>query len=225
MFEIFVVGTFWFWALVVSEIILLFAFVNYDNGFGATISLLVFGACLQWFGQVDIIHYVSARPWAVGGALLAYFVLGLTWGIIRWYFFCLDRIRKYKELKNKFLEGKHLPLNTVMPEELRGEWDKVLDTAYAEGNYLRSRLSTPPKVGDNKNRIISWMTFWIPSMIWFFINDFVKRVFKEIYQYIHGFLQRIADNMFAHVDEDLKGAKEQRRSTGGAPPVERYRRD
>lgn len=201
MFELFVVGTFWFWALVAAEIILLFAFVNYDNGVGATISLVAFGACLQWFGQVDILGFISTHPWSCVAAVLAYFALGLTWGIVRWYFFCLDRIRRYTEEKNKFLEHKGLAKGIVIPEDLRLEWSKWIDHV---SSPLRDRLCDAPKVRDNKNRILSWMTFWIPSMIWFFINDFVKRVFKEIYQFVHGFLQRMADNMFAHVSDDLK---------------------
>ena len=32
MFELFVVGTFWFWALIAAEILLLFVFVSNENG-------------------------------------------------------------------------------------------------------------------------------------------------------------------------------------------------
>ena len=99
MAELFIVGTFWFWALVVAEIILLFSFMNYDNGIGAIISLLGFGAMLQWFGNVDFVLYAREHPLATASFFVAYLLLGVCWGILRWYFFCLDRRRVYDALK------------------------------------------------------------------------------------------------------------------------------
>mgnify|MGYP001296990305 CR=1 FL=1 len=50
MFELFVIGTFW-WALIVAELVLLFIFIENENGVGATVSLIIFAACLQWLGK------------------------------------------------------------------------------------------------------------------------------------------------------------------------------
>ena len=200
MLELFVVGTFWFWALVIVEILLLFVFVNYENGIGATVSLLVFGACLQYLGGVDILNYVTSHPLAVCLAVLGYLLAGMTWSVIRWYIFCRDQLRQYNTLKSDFLKEKGLSETKLVPEELRSDWLLRLES-YRQISYA-------PSVRDHKNQIIGWMAFWVISMIWFFINDLVKWIFKEIYHFISGFLQRIADNVFADIYEDLpKGTR------------------
>lgn len=203
MFELFVVGTFWFWALVVAEVLLLFVFVNYENGIGATISLIAFGALLQWFGGVDILGYMVSHPIAVLAMVAAYLLAGVTWSVIRWWLYCRDRVSKYNGLKQEFLVENGEPAGTkVVPAHLRSLWAEWLkDHRDSNGKSL----GDTPRVRDNKNRILGWMTFWVISVIWFLINDFVKGIFKEIYQYVAGFLQRIADNMFAHVRDDLQG--------------------
>lgn len=205
MFDLFVVGTFWFWALVIAEIVLLFVFVNYDNGIGATISLLAFGACLQWFGGVDILNYVTSHPLAMCLAVLGYLLAGVTWSVTRWWLFCRERLQKYNALKAEFLEQHNVPVGTqIVPEELRERWMSRLKSEVASSVYRDEKLCDKPLARKHKNQIISWMAFWVVSMIWFFVNDFIKGIFKEIYVFVSGFMQRIADNMFAHVNEDLK---------------------
>jgi hypothetical protein len=201
MFELFVVGTFWFWALVVAEIVLLFAFVNYDNGIGATISLVAFGACLQWFGGVDILGFITTHPVLVLFVLVGYLLAGVTWAVIRWWLFCREQLQRYKAFKAEFLEAHNLPYGAV-PENFQQLWLTRLEAHLYHGN----RLCDKPLARKHKNRIVGWMAFWVISVVWYLINDFVKEVFKELYNFIAGFMQRIADNMFAGVDEDIKEA-------------------
>lgn len=208
MLELFVVGTFWFWALLIAEIVLLFVFVEYENGIGATVSLAVFLGLLQFFGDVDIITFVRSHPFIVAGCVLAYFVLGAVWGIIKWSIFCHDVLEEYEDAKSEWLRDRGQPSGTkVVPPELRADWSRHLNNqtnAYRGGKYIR--LGEAPLVRNHKSQIMRWMTFWVVSIIWSFINDFVKRVFRSIYQWMAEFLQRISDNMFAksNIQEDTK---------------------
>jgi len=202
MFELFVIGSFWFWMLIAAEIIMLFVFIDNENGVGATISVVAFGALLQWFGNVDIIHYVQGHPLFILSCAGAYFALGAVWGVIKWWIFCRDRLEEYEEAREKFLKSKGQPTGTkVVPPELRPEWRNYLDRNkdYRTGD----NLSVPPQVRTHKAKIMRWMTFWVVSIIWSFINDFVKRIFRTIYQRLSTFLQRISDNMFGTVKDDL----------------------
>ena len=204
--ELFLVGTFWFWALVVAEIILLFIFIENENGIGATISMIVFGCCLQFFGNVDFFNYMIENPLSIAIVVASYFLLGAIWGCVKWWIFCRDRWEEYLEMKEDFLRSKGLPPGTkVIPDEHKLEWTRKLKE---HGSYRGRTLAQSPRVRDNKGKILRWMSFWPVSLIWSLINDFVKRIFKTIYQKIAGFLQRIADNMFAGANEDLADEEE-----------------
>jgi len=64
-------------------------------------------------------------------------------------------------------------------------------------------LAESPRVRDNKAKIMRTMSWWPISLVWSFLDDFVKRVFRLVYLKISGFLQRISDNMFGGVKDDL----------------------
>ncbi len=208
MFELFVVGTFWFWALIVVEVLLLFLFVEWENGFGATLSVLIFAAALQWCGDVDFISYVFANPLRLLAVVVAYFLSGGVWGTVKWWIFAKDCLEEYEERRDEFLRDKGLVAGVVVPPQFRKEWRDTLnrDRGYSRLHSGRT-LAEAPRARDNKSSIMRWMSFWPISMLWSFLDDFVKRVFKTIYQRIHNFLQRIADNMWAKstVSEDLAG--------------------
>lgn len=204
MFELFVIGSFWFWALIAAEIILLFVFIENENGIGAWVSLAIFAACLQWMGNTDIIGYVVQNPLAILAILAAYFLIGGVWGIVKWWVFLRDRLEDYQEAREKFLRNQGLdPSIKELPQETKVKWKKWLsDNTKWDGEDHR-RLDEAPRARTNKARIMRWMSFWPISMIWSFLDDFVKRVFKTIYQRIAGFLQRMADNMFGKLRDDL----------------------
>lgn len=203
MFELFVFGTFWFWMLLAAEIVMLFVFIDNENGVGATISMVVFGALLQWFGNVDIIHYVRTNPLFILSCAGAYFALGAVWGVVKWWIFCRDRLEEYEEARDAFLKRNGQPSGTkVVPPELRKEWKYYLDRTSKD-------IAQTPQVREHKSKIMRWMTFWVVSIVWSFINDFVKRVFRTIYQKLSNFLQRISDNMFGSMKEDLDIPKDE----------------
>ena len=202
MAELFLVGTFWFWMLVVAELLLLFTFVEYENGFGATVSVLIFGAILQSMGGVDITGFMVGNPFKVLALVVGYFALGALWGVVKWWIFCADRLREYEEFKTSFLKARgHANAKTV-PEELR----RAFKDALASNKWhSKGDLSVAPSAKEHKAKILRWMTFWWVSLIWSLINDFVKRLFREIYNRIAAFLQHISDSMFnkAGVEADL----------------------
>lgn len=204
MFELFVVGTFWFWLLLVAEIVLLFVFVEYENGIGATISVLAFGALLQMFGNVDIIQYLRANPIFVLSCAAAYFACGAVWGIIKWWIFCHDKLETYQEKRDAFFREHNVDSSTkVVPPELRERWKRVVESVQQDYRNGDKEFGKPPQVRTHKAQIMRWMSFWVISMVWSFINDFVKRVFRTIYQRLAAFLQRISDNLFGSIKEDF----------------------
>jgi len=58
-------------------------------------------------------------------------------------------------------------------------------------------LKTIPKGADNKNRIITWMSYWPFSMIWTMINEPVRKIFRYIYSKIEGIYDKMAKSVFS----------------------------
>ena len=53
-----------------------------------------------------------------------------------------------------------------------------------------------PQVGEQKARIMGWMTFWPWSVLWFIVNDPIRRAFHAIFDWFHTTYQRMADKAF-----------------------------
>lgn len=196
MFEIFVFGSFWFWTLVAAEVILLFAFVDHEEGGLASISVLIFATLLQFFGKIDIIDYVRQNPLFLVSCVVSYFALGVIWSIVKWWIFCRDKLEEFEEFRDQFLSDREITGTKVIPAKYKKEWlDKI---------SYRKELVKPPQVRENKSRILRWMTFWVVSIIWSFINDFVKRVYRTIYQKMAGFLQSMSDKIFKSAEVEFE---------------------
>lgn len=201
MVELFVFGTFWFWVLLLAELFLLFVFVEYENGLGATISLLIFAALLQWCGNVDILGYASSNPLKLMLVILSYFVLGTIWGVVKWWVWCRERRERYDELKAEFCKNEGID-SLQIPLDYRGKFKRWIEGNRKYGDTT-PYLYEIPHVRDNKARITRWMSFWFVSMIWTFLDDVIKKIFQNIYRAISGYLQRIADAVFAGVKDDI----------------------
>jgi hypothetical protein len=209
MTELFVFGTMSFWVLVLAEIALLFIFSEAaENGIGATISLAVFVAALQFIGKVDLFGYVGSHPIHMAVALTAYFLLGTAWGIFKWRKYVLAKLEKYNEFFQRFLRDKALPPETtVLPVELRSEWKSRVDNTKNYGND--SSVADVPLVKENKSRILRWMSLWPFGLTWYVTHDFIVAIYQGIYKRIAAFLQQMANSIWAgaSISENLNVPK------------------
>jgi hypothetical protein len=48
----------------------------------------------------------------------------------------------------------------------------------------------------NKERILSWMTYWPFSAVWTLINDPIKKTFQKIFKSLESKFQKISDSVF-----------------------------
>lgn len=200
---VFAVGTFWFWFLLVVELFVIFAFVDCDNGIAATISLVVFASVLQFFGNVNIVGFVLRHPIQMVGLFVAYFSLGLMWGIFKWQRLVSDRLRKYKERFSIFLQQKGLPEDTkVLPDQYRIEWKRVVDDT---SNYTTNHrtIADVPLVRHYKATIMRWISLWVISVCIFMFKDMIVEMTLFLYERVAGFMQRIANNRWEK-ESDLK---------------------
>lgn len=175
-------GTIGFWVLAVIASILLFAFIEAEEGSAATITLLLFLAIQQFFG-FNVISYLVESPMRTLYLIGGYFVGGTIWSFIKWWFYVKDVRYRYDEAREE-----------KAPSMSKKEW------AYYVANYGLSK----PIASKSKEKILRWMSFWPWSLIWTLINDPVKKAFRAIYQRIQGLLQSIADSAFEGTEGDFK---------------------
>ena len=202
--EFFAVGSFMFWSLVAVELILLFIFSEYENGIGATLSLVAFGAALQWLGGVNVIGYLISHPVQIVAAVAAYYGLGVCWGVVKWRHFVFARQAEHDDMFADFLRAKGLSEDTtVLPVEFRKMW---IDRVERTKDHRGRSIADVPLVRHNKARVLRWMGLWPFSFAMYLFKDMVQHAFYSIYLYIGSWLQTIADNIWskkAHVKDNL----------------------
>lgn len=194
MAELFLVGTLPFWGLILAEIVLLFIFVAYENGIGATLSLVAFGLILQFFGGVNIANYIVEHPIQLGIYVLLYFFIGTIWGIVKWWLLVWDRRAEYDEFKTEWLRLRDIVGSKNIPVNLKAEWQRTIKN---------QEWSTAPLARDHKAKIIGWMALWVPSMLYSLFNDAIRRIFLAIYYRIARELQKISDKIYSNIKDDM----------------------
>ena len=88
-------GSFWFWAIFVVASVLILIAAEKGSGVGATATLIVTMALLFFFGNGvsfgNFFQYCISHPWLTMGTILCYFVFGICWAILKWYFFLIKK--------------------------------------------------------------------------------------------------------------------------------------
>jgi len=204
MFELFLYGTFWFWALVASEIGLLFYCTRNERGWLATASLLIFGAALQWLGQINILGYVWGHPLETLGFAASYLLIGLGWATIKWTRLYHKHTDEYNELKSNFFDSHDVPPGTkVVPDSLYEQWVRHLQY---QKDTDDNPFDRPLQIKNNKARWMYWSSLWCISVPHYFLGEFVLNIFNSMYKAVAGRLQAMADAHWAKsgIADDLK---------------------
>jgi hypothetical protein len=96
-----VFGSMWFWILLVVAMGAVFAFIDHEDGIGATGTLVLFLLLLHRFGDISAFSFVSSHPYRILGWASAYFVLGTLWSFAKWWFHCRAQRDLYNEKKKQ----------------------------------------------------------------------------------------------------------------------------
>ena len=215
-YELFVLGGFWFWALVAVELIWLFVAVKHERGTWATFSVLTFALMMWLFGNFNVFKYVFQNPIFVLSCFAGYLLLGVGWSFAKWYLFNRAIKETYGRMKEAFLARNHV--TGAMPDALKDEWLGYLSdsshwkshnddwTTYVPLTYSRVQHvgDITPKASDYKSDIIFWISYWPISGLWSLLHDFVERMINEIYNYFKSVYDSITTRMFQGVAADFE---------------------
>lgn len=162
MMSIFVFGTLWFWLLLSLSVILMIVFIEKEEqtGTGATITLLAFIGLTCFLGNqtffMNLLNYVATNPGTIILTVLGYYLLGVVWSFVKWYFYLNDLRVQYKEGKKtmrqddiSFLENKSRILVWMSYWPFSAIWTAINDPIKRGFQYLQSKLSgTYQKMSD-----------------------------------------------------------------------------
>lgn len=186
--EFLLVGTFWFWAIVFAEIVLLFTFTCFNNTSWSVFSLIIFASILQWGSKLNIISYVTNNWLQIVAYVVGYFLIGTAWMIARWYLYNKEQ---YEKIMNYVNERWRLP---------RG-----IDAQRSARDYIKNNR---PKPSEKKGLLIDWMTFWWLSIIIYFCSDFVTKIANMIYNFVASTLENISNKIFSSLPKDLQSSED-----------------
>lgn len=185
--EFFVFWGLWWWILLGTFVIAEIIFLENDNGFGATVSLLTFGAAILFLGDWNPFPLMMVDPlWAIE-MVGAYFLGGAIWAVAKWYFHGLNVRDEYRNIKERFFNSEGI-VGDKIPQKLVNKWENIVNSKFPYG--------VPPKARDNLATIMMWMTHWPFSFVWTILNDPIRRIFMFIYARLAGLMQKISDAIF-----------------------------
>ncbi len=177
MTGLFLLGSFWFWALLTTTVILLTYFVNSndenDGKFATTILILATGLFF-FLGNRElfftIMDFIKNEPLTFLGYVAAYLTIGAVWSIIKWYYFLLDYKKQYLV-------------------------DKV--------RYSTVKL-TIPVAKKYKADIIMWMSYWTVSLLWTLTHQWVTKIWSTIYSKLESTFNKISSHVFKDMEDDIE---------------------
>lgn len=205
MWELFVVGTFPFWCLVLVEFVALLLCMEYESGILATVSIVAFGLALHFMGGVNILSLIVANWLLLLPFILGYLGFAVAWGIAKWVMYYKDCLDAYSEARYNWLKEEGVANPNEMPPTLKKDWTKWLEHNKIYNGKLgrHINLAETPQARENKARIMRWMAYWPISFLLWIGRDMVVQIFKRIYGALSRYLQHMADQAFAKVRDDL----------------------
>lgn len=113
--EIFTSETFWFWTMIIIQSALIVFFVEHGSPVGAAFSLMTLVAGVGFFpGQWDAIglgglrenglwSWLGSSVWMILAGLALYVLVGLGWGMLRWWMFVRHLREGYDQHRTRWL--------------------------------------------------------------------------------------------------------------------------
>lgn len=209
IWELFLIGTFWFWALIAVEFFWLLACLHQENGWGIGLSLLGLGAILWLFGDFNVFAWIWTNPILMLECAAGYLLIGVGWSLSRWKMFCVDVREVLQETRSEFLRDKKI---TEITDEHRDDWrDRLRNATWPHTQKSWRSIDSIddiiPQAGEHKGTIMYWMGYWPLSMLWFFLHDMIERFFTAIYRKLKRLFQSIAQATFAGIQDDIAKQK------------------
>lgn len=167
--EFLIFDTFWFWFITGIAWTLITMAEEFGHYIRATIVLLIFLALYYFFSGdqgAGILVMLIRNPLKTMFGILAYFVIGTGWGVIKWFFFVLrERDKVLEKVKNRILPQRE----TIRAPEAVDHKERIITwMAYWPFSMLWTLINDPVRRAFE----------WIYRRIGKFMQDISDKIFK-----------------------------------------------
>lgn len=103
MWEVFAIGTFWFYLLVATYIVTSIFLMEMNRVLLTTLVTIGTVVIITFMGNKEILSWTTLHPWYVASGFLAYILIGVVWAIIKWSFYTREIEEFIQESKVKWV--------------------------------------------------------------------------------------------------------------------------
>jgi hypothetical protein len=128
---------------------------------------LLLAAIADWFVLGTPLAWFIAHWQVTVGAIAVYALVGVIWGVVRWFIY-LNSADTKTTIKNAFSL-----YNTYYSNLKEGE----TKPSFKESNYY------PFSFRKDSSMITTWIVFWPLSIIWTFFSEFITRLFDHVWNF------------------------------------------
>lgn len=205
LFHLFLIGSFWFWFLLLGTIGFLYYAMDQENGVFASIVTFLFFLILAVGGNFNVFSWSYHHPVALFGIVILYLAGGLVWAFPKWWLYCQSLREELDEVKRQFLIKYNTTADAMVKDpELMKLWVDPWSNSGRKDFCRRignaDTNDVIPHPGRFKAKIISWMTYWPISLSWTLCHDFVHKLWNAVYHAIADRLKQISERIFANSD-------------------------
>ena len=215
------------WLTIVTLISFVLITITIDKTRG--VPFVIFGAYITiMYFLVDsesIKSIMDAPAENILGYIIGYVIIGLIWSFFKWFRLIRNFKTNYQEVKEEWMtksnklfkekgvywyfskydidtNSRDIKDNLVYSEE--NDKFSILTQEKSWDTYKRYIVSFEiPKAKENKDIIINWMSFWIPSMLWTAFNTLIIELWEKLYKMVKGVYGRITDLALGDVAKEL----------------------
>jgi hypothetical protein len=189
-----------FWALSAIELVFLLGFVTFSRGALATSSLGLYFVIAYFAFGFNLLTHALSHPVHYIIGIVAYYVLGVLWGIVKWRQFIFRQLEKCEKVWQKFATNNDIPpgldVENLTDQQKEG-WENAKKMSARSGYEYCDRVSfDPPQVSQHKSDIMEWMTFWPISIVVYLFEDVITALWNWIYREIANSFQKMSDRIF-----------------------------
>lgn len=192
-------GTLWFWVCALLAIVSIWS-VRGDNVAPPLICAFFAVFVLNYFGDIPIFAFIKDNPADIIIYVLGYMAVGVIWGFVKWVLFVQNKKRLFPEFKKNFL-GYIDDLDPSYLDETSENYLKIPVLHKVEFKKASACSEFPPKANYNKQRIITWMLYWVLSVVGTIFGDLIKEIYEYIYTKLTNSFDSVSKFMFRDFEE------------------------
>jgi hypothetical protein len=148
------------------------------------------------FGR-DIWTFVTANFFSVLIGGVCYVLIGVAWSLVKWRVHLSEKMDIFDDISSKYAYDNDW---AGYKAYLQTQWD-VLNFNDMHVSLIGAKTNKDiaariiPKAEHNKALIISWMLYWMLSMLATLLNNPLRKLFNYLYSVLSGTFDRMSANV------------------------------